>query len=147
MEQINLLKQTGSPSNLKDIAPKYSIRIFLAILGLLVAYYAWLLFDFRHTQNKIFEQRAAVEKGRQESLSVPGRDELLTRQSQVNNLQPIIAQHTYWSQLFAELARVTLKTAGYSSLKADALGNLNLNVTVPSLADFDKYSQVFDVSD
>jgi len=118
----------------------------LVILAALVIYYAWLFFDSKSIDGKITQAQAQIASDQQKVTSIQGRDELLTRQLQIKNLQALIAAHVYWSQLFPELARVTLKTASYTTLKVGLSDDLTLGVTVPSLSDLDKYMQIFDLS-
>ena len=51
--------------------------------------------------------------------------------------------HKYFSEIFLPIAKVTLKTAQFSTLKVSAGGNLSLTATVPSINDVDKFIQVF----
>jgi hypothetical protein len=146
MAQINLLKQTSTPYDFKETGPKILSKVFLVILAALVIYYAWLFFDSKSIDGKITQAQAQIASDQQKVTSIQGRDELLTRQLQIKNLQALIAAHVYWSQLFPELARVTLKTASYTTLKVGLSDDLTLGVTVPSLSDLDKYMQIFDLS-
>lgn len=146
MAQINLLKQTNTPYDFKEAGPKILSRVFLVVLGALVIYYAWLFFDSKSIDNKTSQVQVQIASDEQKVTSIQGRDELLVRQLQIKNLQALIGAHVYWSQLFPELARVTLKTASYTTLKVGLSDDLTLGVTVPSLADLDKYMQIFDLS-
>lgn len=143
MAQINLLKQTAPNRNLGESTPQLLVRIFVGALLLLLIYYAWLLFDSSHVDSQIVQEQAKVNAAKQQALAMQDRNELLTRQQQIQSLQGLIGAHVYWSQLFPELARVTLKTASYSSIRAGEADQISLDVTVPSLADLDKYMQIF----
>lgn len=145
MAQINLLKQSASAGHAWETGPKIFVRIFVALLIALVAYYAWLFFSIKNAAAQIVTLQNQISADKQTALSTPDRDQLLTRQLQIKDLQGIIAGHLYWSQLFKPLADVTLKTASYSSLRVGTDGGLTMNVTVPTLTDLDKYMQVFDL--
>lgn len=146
MAQINLLKQTSTPYNFKGSGPKILVRVIFVVLVALVIYYIWLFISSKSIDDKIQQTQSQIKSEQQKALGLEGRDELLVRQQQIQSLQGLIAAHPYWSQLFPELARVTLKTASYSSLKVGLGDDLTLSVTVPSLEDLDKYMQIFDLS-
>ena len=116
----------------------------MVVLGVLVVYYIWQFVALASVNKQITQTQTKINNEKQEALSTQNRDQLLVRQQQIKSLQGIIASHPYWSQMFPELAKVTLKTASYSSLRVGLADNLNLSVTVPSLADLDKYMMVFD---
>jgi hypothetical protein len=143
--QINLLKQSAPSNNLWEIIPKILTRVFAVVLIGLILYYAWLFFRSKSLDNQIAATKVQINTDRQSALNSPQRDELLVRQTQLKDLSGLISSHVYFSQLLPVLAQDTLKTASYSSLKADASGNLTLAVTVPTLEDLDKYLQVFDL--
>jgi hypothetical protein len=145
MAQINLLKQSSAPNNLWQVVPKFLVKFFAVVLIGLIAYYAWLYFQFKSIENKIEASLIQINSDRQEALNSPQRDELLTRQSQLKYLDGIISQHLYWSQLLPKLANVTLKKAAYVNLNMGSVGKLTLSVNVPTLADMDKYLQIFDL--
>lgn len=145
MAQINLLKQTDSSQHSWEIIPKIFARLFLLILVLLVVYYAWIVISYGKTENNIAKTQAKINSDRAAAMSLANRNEVLTRQLQLKTQADLISKHIYFSQLFPELARVTLKTASYSSLQAVSDGTMTLNASVPSVDDLDKYLQVFDL--
>ena len=146
MAQINLLKQANGAGNFGDKIPKILARVLFLFLALLAAYYIWLFLSFRNTENKIVQTRKKINSEKQAALNMPERGQLFTRQSQIKALEGLISQHVYWSQLLPKLAQVTLKTASYGALSSGADGTISMSVTVPTLADLDKYMQVFDLS-
>ena len=146
MAQINLLKQSTQTHSFIDNTPKILARIFLVVLSLLIIYYLWLFFSSKSIDSQTAKATAKINADTQSALNMKNRDEVLTRQQQVKSLAGLISSHVYWSQLFPELARVTLKTASYSSLKVGLNNDLGLTVTVPSLADLDKYMQIFNLA-
>ncbi len=146
MAQINLLKQntTGAVTQkIPSLIAKLLGVVFIAAIG----YYAWLFFEMRSVerQSKDIEQQISKEKG--SIVEVKQRDELLTRQLQLKELGSLMQAHTYWSSLLPELAKVTLKTASYTSIHAANDGELSLVVNVPGVAELDKFLQVFDRSE
>ncbi len=145
MAQINLLKQTESSQHSWDIIPKIFARLFLLVLILLVIYYGWTVFSYGQVEKETVATQKKINDDKIAALSIPKRDEVLTRQLQLKTQEGLVSSHIYFSQLFPELARVTLKTASYSSLQAVADGSMTLNATVPSVDDLDKYLQVFDL--
>ncbi len=145
MAEINLLKQSSGGSNLKKNSSKFLIRGLLTVLVLLVAYYGWLFIESKSIDNKTVAAEAQINTDNQSALDAKGRDELLTRQQQLQTLSGLIGPHTYWSQLFKPLADATLKNANYSSLTVGKDNGLVLNVTVPTLEDLDKYMQIFNL--
>ena len=147
MAQINLLKQSGSTHHFGSAIPKIVVRILVVVLLVLLGYYIWLFVTIKSTEDKIFQAQAKLNTDKQAALTIQNRDELFTRQLQLKSLADIISKHVYWSQLLPELARVTLKTSSYSTMRASADGSVDLSVTVPNLSELDKYMQVFDVAE
>ena len=148
MAEINLLKQTHNYSELGNTVPRILVRVFLVVLGGLIAYYAWLYIDSRNIEGQIISTQAKMNSDQQSAMLNSSRAEVLTRQQQLKLLSSLISNHPYWSQLFPELANVTLKTASYSSLSVGVDGSsVSLSASVPSLQDLAKYMQVFDQPD
>jgi len=143
--QINLLKQTETRQELNANLPKIIVRVMLVVLVALVIWYGWLFIELKTAQGQITKAVNQTNSDTQTALTMKDRDQLLTRQQQLQSQKSLISGHTYWSQFFAQLAKVTLKTASYNNLQAAASGDLALSVTVPDLASMDKYMQVFDV--
>lgn len=146
MAEINLLKQSSAGSDLKKNSSKFLIRGLLIVLVLLVVYYGWLFIESKSIDNKMVAAEAQINTDNQSALGATGRDELLTRQQQLQTLSDLIGPHTYWSQLFKPLADATLKNATYSSLTVGKDNEVVLSVTVPTLEDLDKYMQIFNLS-
>lgn len=124
-----------------------AVRFLVLALLALVAYYIWLFIALNNTEKEINLNQNKIKTDTEAAMHVPKRDELLVRQIQLKELEGVISNHLYWSQLLPEIAKVTLKTASYSSLKVDKSNELVMTVTVPSLLEFDKYLQVFDNPD
>jgi hypothetical protein len=143
--QINLLKQTESNQHSWDIVPKIFARLFLFILVLLVLYYGWTVVSYGQVESQIAKTQTQINNDRAAAMSLADRNEVLTRQLQLQTQASLISNHIYFSQLFPELARVTLKTASYSSLQAVSDGTMTLTATVPTVDDLDKYLQIFDL--
>lgn len=144
MAQINLLKQK-QPSVFTRIG---LLAIFskLALLGLLVLviFWTWFFFQSKSASKDIQVLDERVAKQKQELSENDRRDEIITRQAQLKKFDVLISGHLYWSQLLPELAKVTLKKASYLSFRAESEGGINLAVKLPSIADLDKFLQIFD---
>jgi hypothetical protein len=143
--QINLLKQSKFGNDTGANIPKILVWLFLAILILVFAYYGWLFFQSKSIDGKVLAATTQTNNDSQAALDLKGRDELFTRQQQLQILSGLITAHVYWSQLFSPLADATLKNASYSSLTVGKDTDLNLNVTVPTLEDLYKYTQIFNL--
>ncbi|MBI5530615.1 MAG: hypothetical protein HY918_03900 [Candidatus Doudnabacteria bacterium] len=147
MPQINLLKQNINRSNnWASNIPNIIAKILWAVFVLVVLYYGWIYFSSVKVSKEIVSTQEKINTEKQAILSMDKRNEVLTRQLQLKDLDGAIAKHIYWSQLFPELARVTLKTANYSSLTAGTDGDLVLRASVPTIGDLDKFTQIFDSS-
>jgi hypothetical protein len=147
--QINLLKQNTSSAGHTALAfaPKILVRVLLVVLVLALGYYGWLFYRGGSVTKDTASLQAKMDNESNAATSVPRLNELLTRQLQIKDLQGVVASHIYWSRLFSELARVTLKTASYDSMQVIGDGTIQLNAEVPSIQDLDKYLQVFDLTD
>ncbi len=86
----------------------------------------------------------AISQAQQTVSGVNNRDELYTRQAQLQQFDGLIGKHLYWSNLFPALAKVTLKQASFTSISATKDGQLDVAVSVPDLLAVDKFLQVFD---
>ena len=147
MSQINLLKQSGQESNLKRFSPKIIAEILLGVLLLIGVYYCYLFFRVKSVEGKIAKTQVEIENINKQALGVKGREELFTRQQQIKTLSGLVEGQEYWSKFFPALAKVTLKTASYISLRAGPDTTVTMAVTVPKLEDVDKYLQVFNLDD
>lgn len=117
----------------------------MLVLVVIIGYYAWLFIDSGSVDKQIAETNTKLNTERQNALAEKNRSELMVRQQQLKTLSGLVGSHIYWSQLFQPLADSTLKLASYKSLKANLNGELNLDVTVPTLEDLDKYMQIFNL--
>ena len=144
MAQINLLKQ-NQPSSFSrfGIFPILNYLTMAGILALL-SYYGWAYLQNKKYDKKNQELAAVILQQKQELSSVKNRDELFSRQAQLKGYDELISGHPYWSQLLPELAKVTLKQVSYLSVKIDNQGVMNLSVQLPTMADLEKFLQVFD---
>jgi hypothetical protein len=147
--QINLLKQNTSTNGLQVLAstPKIIVRLLLVVFLAVLAYYGWLFVQSGNITKQSADLQIKMNSEANDAKNVARRDELLTRQLQIQDLQGVVASHLYWSKIFAELARVTLKTASYDTMQITGDGSVSLSAQVPSLLDLDKYLQVFDLPD
>jgi len=141
--EINLLKPKSSIEDFAQLWPVIVSRFLLALLLGVVVYYVFLFFQMKTLAAETVKLQAEVQKSKIEARGTLSRDELLTRQSQLQDLDKLIKHHLYWSQLLPALAHVTLTSASYSSVEAFNEGKANLTVVVPNLDELDKFLQVF----
>ncbi len=145
MPQINLLKEKNSnPRALQGMLAIVNIILIVIILGL-GAYYGWMYFSVKSNNNNILDIQDKISKEKSAALKQPDRQQLLTRQAQLKELEGLIAKHPYWSAMLPQLATVTLKEASYMSVKLDTAGFLDVSVTVPNTESLDKFLQIFDL--
>lgn len=144
MAQINLLKQKTVGENFWDFFPGILAKIMILVFLVAIGFYAWLYFEAKNVEKIILNTQSEIVQKKSTLGNVMERDELLTRQSQIEELKKLVNSHKYWSQLMPILAKSTLKTATYSSLVLTPDGNLNLTVTVPDIKSLDKFLLVFD---
>ena|SRR3989344_3789535 len=143
MAQINLLKQS-QPSGLSNLGIFPVLSKFALLFALLlVAYYGVVYFQIKSANKQIVTLTERIAEQEKELAEIPRRNEVLTRQAQALEQDKLVSSHAYWSQLLPELAKVTLKQANYLSFRAVTDGGLNLSVRVPSIAELDKFLQVF----
>lgn len=146
MADINLLQQeTITASTLIGRSKYYIAKILMVLVVMMMLAYGYLFFDASRTNSNITKTRARITQAQSEAMNNPSRGELLTRQGQIKELDTLIKGHLYWSYLLPELARVTLKSAQYTGIEADATGKLNLTVTLNSYEELDKFLQIFDL--
>lgn len=145
MPQINLLKQKTNSQNFWEFFPSLLVKI-LVVVGLCVfAYYGWLVFKLHTANSELAKVQAQILSEKAIASGMADRNELLTRQLQLQQLDSLISKHVYWTHILPELARVTLKTAIYSQIQASAAGVITATGKVPTLGDLDKYLQVFNL--
>jgi len=147
MAQINLLKQKSPGKDVWKILLSLSSKLLIALLLGTVAYYAWLFYQEGRIKKDIVATEQKIAENKNTIIGIKDRDEVLTRQLQVKELEEIMANHLYWSGVLPELAKVTLKKAKYFQIKALADGSITMSVSLPSLEDLDKYMQVFNLPD
>jgi hypothetical protein len=145
MADINLLSTNNESRGFRSKGAPLFVKILSVLLLLVVLYYGYLWFYSSRIQNQITEWKDKTAQVQAQAMNQKERKEVVTRQGQIQNLDQLIKNHVSWSYLLPELARVTLKSAVYSSISADEKGSLTLTVTAPNYADLDKYLQVFDL--
>ncbi len=147
MAQINLLGSQEKSINYAKAVSSFIAKILAVLLVLLLAYYAFLFISGRTQQSKIVkleQEISAVEKNIQTNTD---KNLVFTRQAQLKDLGQLARRHLYWSGIVPELARVTLRTSGYTSFLAKDNGDVSMIVDVPSYQELDKFLQVFDKSE
>ena len=146
MSEINLLHSEQADSGINNsLAAILVARLLLILVIAAFVLYGVLFFYNWRTNNKLTTVKQEVQTLQAQTLADKDRNELVTRQEQLAQLETLIDQHVYWSYLLPELARVTLKSAHYTDIQADSTGKLNLTVSLPSYTDVEKYMQIFDL--
>lgn len=147
MPQINLLKQQKKTTGDSwQTLTTIMVKCLGFLLLLLILYYGYLLYQMHRGQAKLNNENAKLQEVQKSLSSIEGRDELYTRQQQLEQLMAVVANHAYWTKLLPALAQVTLKSAYYTRLQAQTDGSLTMDVSVPTIDDLDKFLQIFDLS-
>jgi len=145
MAQINLLKQKQVSFDSLQIVTSLAVKFLFLILVGLVAYYAFLLYRISSETKKFFSiEQQISDKGKQLAAR-PERNELLTRQQQLKELNTLVGAHPYWSGMLPAMAKVMLKTANVVTFKALKDGTVTMSITVPAITDVEQFLQVFDL--
>jgi hypothetical protein len=143
--QINLLSSNTVKSNLGQTFLKVAVKVLAGILVALIAYYVFLYFDAKKTDSALTAVQGKIVQAQSSVVAQKDRLELIARQGQIQELQSLLKNHIYWSNLFPKLAEATLKTASYVSFSASNDGTGSMVVSVPSYTELDKFLQVFDL--
>lgn len=146
MAEINLLKQnkTDFVKNFQALSALV-YALIVVIIGIF-SYYGWLVYDFKKVEKQIVLTQEKITQQKQALSAIPKRDEILTRQAQVKELDALINKHVYWSKIIPALAKITLKEAKYLSFQAGEDGSISLSVRVPNMVELDKFFQAFNIS-
>jgi hypothetical protein len=145
MAEINLLGASEKPKGLSLSGLVPIANKGLAVLLLLIlAYYGFLIYKGSKIVSDTEAVNVEIGELQNKLLNDPNRNELLTRQSQLKDLQRLAKNHFYWSILLKELPKMNLKTASLLNFTANGQAQASLVVAVPSYADLDKFMQVFD---
>ena len=148
MPEINLLRTDSSSStssaDYTGIAKLVSRLLGFVLLLVIVATVAVFVMNWLNGR-KLQTVNDDIKTAQASALSNKDRSELITRQNQLVHLEKLIDGHLYWSYLLPEMARVTLKSARYTSIIADGDGTMTLVVNLPSYEDVEKYMQIFDL--
>ncbi len=146
MSEINLLHtDSSSVGGSSGIFATLAARLLLVILVAAMLGYAGLFAYSWKTEKDLEKVKQDVQTLQAEALANTDRNEVVTRQEQLIELETLITNHAYWSYLLPELARVTLKSARYTNIEADSTGKLNLAVSLPNYSEVEKYMQIFDL--
>lgn len=146
MSEINLLGSDSSGSSVNSgVLSKVVARVVFFLLFLSVSTYI-VLSVVNYTTNRSLETaQKQIQAVQAQALGNKDRNELVTRQEQLKELDTLVDNHVYWSYLLPELARITLKSASYTEITAKADGKMQLSVVLPSYADIEKFMQIFDL--
>lgn len=145
MADINLLSTDNTHKFHFTQGAGLVVKVLIGVLVLIILYYGYLRWEINHTKSTTSALEAKTVKLTAEAMGRKDRDEIVTRQGQLQSLDGLIKNHVYWSDFLPELARVSLSSSTYASFLADATGVLDVTVVVPTYADADKYVQVFDL--
>lgn len=146
MAQINLLKQKqASSSDALQTITSLVVKFLVALLVGLIAYYAFLLYRTSSEAKKAVSLEQQISDKGKQLASRPERNELLTRQQQLKELNTLVSAHPYWSGMLPAMAKVMLTTANVVSFKALQDGTIAMTVTVPNISDVERFLQVFDL--
>ncbi len=145
MAEINLLDSQAHSSAIKTQGKLWLLRIITIVFFAALIGYVLLFIWGWTTNSSIAKEKTEIAQYQADIKDNQQRQELLTRQGQLKNVNQLLASHKYWSPVLPELARVTLTSAKYTSITADAKGELELTVITPSYAEAEKYLQVFDL--
>lgn len=146
MADINLLQNNSTEIGSEvDGFARIIAKVLVLVLGLVVVGYGVLFFLNMTMSKSLISVNQEVQSKQVASMTKPGRNEVITRQEQLSNLETLTKGHVFWSYLLPELARVTLHSAKYTSIEAKSDGKLNLSVILPSYAEVEKYIQIFDL--
>lgn len=146
MAEINLLHSDQVDSGINSgFAAIFIARLLLILVIVAAVVYVLLYISTWRNGSKLATVNQEVQSLQAEVSANQDRNELVTRQEQLSELETLISKHVYWSYLLPELARVTLKSARYTEIEAESDGKLNLSVSLPSYGDVEKYMQIFDL--
>lgn len=147
MADINLLSsdfQDTSKIN-NGLLSRIIAILALVLLVIAVGIYVVLWLVNRSSTKTLVNTKQQTQTLQTEALGNKDRNELVTRQEQLEQLSTLIDKHVYWSYLFPEIARVSLKSAKYTQIKAVSDGNMELDVMLPNYTEVEKFMQIFDL--
>lgn len=147
MPEINLLNTEVKRASIPEEIFLWLMRLLAFILLLAFLYFGYTLFALSRTNASINDEEQKIDQATQDIINNSSRDEVVTRQGQLQQVDTLIQDHVYWSKFFPELARVTLQSAVYSTFSANPDGTAIVTVLVPDYATLDNYLQVFDLPD
>ena len=145
MSEINLLQSQSTFNQVKERSKRWILRVATLILILSLLLYGYLFYSNWSGQKKIAENQQVIAEAQASLENNEQRDELITRQGQLQSANQLLSAHLFWSGLLPELARVTLSSAEYSTVETGEDDNITLTVTMPSYSEAEKFLQVFDL--
>lgn len=146
MPDINLLQSSSDESGINSNAfSRVIARVMMFLVVVAIITFIGLAVDSWRNNRKLRDVNQKTQTIQSQAINNDGRDELVTRQEQLNELGTLIDDHVYWSYLLPELGSITLKTAKYTEIDADRDGKLILVANLPSYEDIDKFMQIFDL--
>lgn len=145
MSEINLLQTQSAFHQVKERGKRWLLRLMTLAFIVTLALYGYLFYRDWSGQKQISENQAVIAEVQSSLEKDQKRSELLVRQGQLQTVNQLLAEHSFWSGLLPELARITLVSAEYSLVETTPQGDLNITVTVPTYAEAEKFLQVFDL--
>src|SRR6185503_10547295 len=100
MPQINLLKQKSASENFLQVFPAIVVKLLAVGVLALGGYYGWQFIVIKNINKQILDEQRRISAAESKVKDVGNRDELYTRQSQLQQLDGLISKHIYWSNLF-----------------------------------------------
>ena len=144
MAEINLLKTPGSDHSIWENASGWVVKILVVLALGVIGYYGYLFLKVKSTEKQIVEVTDSIVRSKTEALNMPGREEFMVRQAQAKEFTALSGSHVYFSKFLPALAKVTYKSAYYNNVNLTVQGKITMQVVVPTLAEVDKFLQVFD---
>lgn len=122
MGEINLLKKEYQGRSLPPFSD-YSSKALYVVMALVVLEFLiygglWLYGGQLNKQAQVVDQEAQAVDFEIEKVEVD-RLKSVSLQRRINNLQVLLNNHHYWSQVFAELEKYTLKRAIYRTMRVE----------------------------
>lgn len=147
MAEINLLKNPTSNHSPVQAISGIVVKLFAVLAVGIVVFYGYLILQVKSATKNIAQTEQDIITSKTAALAAPGREEFLSRQAQLKEFSNLVAAHAYYSKFLPAMAKVTLKSAYYSNITVGQQGKVTMNVVVPTLADLDKFLQVFNQPD
>lgn len=145
MPDINLLSTNSQHSSYANTGAGLAVKILGVLLVLVLLYWGYLAYAVSQAHKDLATMTAKTAQVQSDAMNRKERNELITRQGQLQSLDGLIKNHMSWSYMLPELARVTLRSSSYTTISVDTAGLLTMTVNAPNYSDLDEYLQVFNL--